>query len=363
MTAVRLLPALLAASIVAAGAARGAEAGDVLGVAHAGGKYALTQGDYLNEGADQVLALGARTIKLWFVNPAREYRFHTDWPACTSLVQLAESPPYRAVFAKPFKTIILVAYAMGRDGTYWRKGVTAEQARDEERQFFGLARHLQTACRGSGKTFILQHWEGDWSIRTAADPKHAPAQQAIDGMVAWLNARQAGVSAARAADPGGDVRVYHAPEVNLVVSSMREGRPNVVNRVLPRTRPDLVSYSSWDALSDPALLRRALDYIAEQAPDSEAFGAKNVYVGEFGAPENAGPADRQQAKIRGAFETALAWGCPYAVFWQVYCNEPLREPVRKNEDCRGFWLVRPDGTRAWAWDYFRGAMGLAPAAR
>jgi hypothetical protein len=38
------------------------------------------------------------------------------------------------------------------------------------------------------------------------------------------------------------------------------------------------------------------------------------------------------------------------VYWQLYCNESRREPVRNNDDVRGFWLLRPDGSRSAMWD-------------
>jgi hypothetical protein len=61
-------------------------------------------------------------------------------------------------------------------------------------------------------------------------------------------------------------------------------------------------------------------------------------------------------------ETALDWGCFYIVYWQLYCNE-LEDrkqllPVHSNDAVRGFWLIRPDGSKAWAWEYFYGLLSL-----
>ena len=39
---------------------------DVVGVTHVAGRYHLTDKDFLSEGADQILALGSRVIKVWF---------------------------------------------------------------------------------------------------------------------------------------------------------------------------------------------------------------------------------------------------------------------------------------------------------
>jgi hypothetical protein len=38
---------------------------DIVGVTHVDGKYHLTDKDFLNEGAEQILTLGSRVIKVW----------------------------------------------------------------------------------------------------------------------------------------------------------------------------------------------------------------------------------------------------------------------------------------------------------
>lgn len=333
---------------------------DVVGVTHVDGKYYLTDKDFLNEGADEILALGSRVIKVWFHNPQHSYAFNSQWPRTSNLVERAQSPYFRQLFDKSFTTYILMCFSTGHDAGYWRKGLTREQKQDEQRQFYELAKYLLTAYKGTGKTFVLQHWEGDWLIRGNYDRNVDPKPEAISGMIDWLNARQAGVNQAREEVGTQRVRVYHAAEVNRVVASMKEGRPGVVNTVLPRTKLDLVSYSAWDAATahfeDPEVFRDALDFIAAHTPDSPDFGDKNVYVGEFGMPENRYSAEQIQKAIPAAVQTALDWGCPYIVYWQLYCNE-LQDPnetspVKSNDAVRGFWLIRPDGSKAWTWDYF-----------
>jgi hypothetical protein len=95
-------------------------------------------------------------------------------------------------------------------------------------------------------------------------------------------------------------------------------------------------------------------------PDSFDFGNRNVYIGEFGMPENKFTGEQIQKAIPKVVTTALDWGCPYVIYWQLYCNE-LREskelpPVRSNNAVRGFWLIRPDSSRAWTWEYFHGLL-------
>jgi hypothetical protein len=340
---------------------------DIVGVTHVAGKCHLTDRDFLNEGADQILALGSRVIKVWFWAGIRgrvpeSYPYNSQWPKVASLVAGAQTPYFKDLFSKPFTTYILVTASLGRDEAYWRKGITDEQKKDEQRQFYELAKYLLTQYRGTGKTFVLQHWEGDWLVRGNYKGDQEPSPAALANMVKWLNARQAGVDQARREVRSRDVHVYHAAEVNRVVQSMRTGFPNMVNKVLPHAPVDLVSYSAWDSAtahySDPNVLREALDFISANAPDSADFGNRNVYLGEFGMPENVYSLDKVQKAIPNAVRTALDWGCPYIVYWQLYCNE-LKDPnavvpVQSNDAVRGFWLIRPDGTKAWTWDYFHG---------
>jgi hypothetical protein len=392
----RFLVLTLVLSLAQIGSTQGQTARDVrdiVGVTHVAGLYHLTDKDFLNEGADQILALGSRVIKVWFWAGQKgrvpdSYPYNSQWPKVTSLVEGAQTPYFQDLFNKPFTTYILVTASLGRDEAYWRKGITEEQKKDEQRQFYELAKYLLTQYRGTGKTFVLQHWEGDWLVRGNYKGEEEPASAALANMVEWLNARQAGVNQARQevrqgpptqsvalGTPQQGVRVYHATEVNRVVQSMRGGFANMVNKVLPYTRLDLISYSAWDSAtshySDPKVLRDALDFIAANAPDSADFGNRNVYLGEFGMPENVYSLDKVQTAIPNAVRTALDWGCPYVVYWQLYCNElkdPNAEgpqtrkdgvwgpvpPVRSNDAVRGFWLIRPDGTKAWTWDYFHG---------
>lgn len=346
---------------------------DVLGVTHVVGRYALTEKDFLNEGADQVLALGSRVIKLWFYPgqgepPQKMYPFHSDWPVVTDLVSCAKTPYFQAVFAKPFTTYILTTARPDRPQGYWRDGMTAADEAAETQAFSELTKHFLTTYRGTGKTFILQHWEGDWLVRGHTDSKQDPTPKDLANMVRWLNARQAGVIQAREQVGEHGVKVYHAAEVNRVHDAMVAGRPTVINRVIPQTRVDLVSYSAYDTSNDhrdnPQVFRAALDFIAQHAPGGKA----SVYVGEFGSPENESPPAVVEKTITDTVQTALDWGCRYVVYWELYCNErkdpATPVPVKRNDQMRGFWLIRPDGSKSWAWDYFYGILrSKQPAAR
>ncbi len=336
---------------------------DVLGSTHAAGKYNFTTENFLNEGADQLLELGTRVIKVWFdPNATPLYPFNSDWGAPPeNLADLAKHPFYQELFAKRFSTFILVLSRRVPVNDFL-DGMTDEEVEVEREQTYGLARYLLTTYAGTGKTFVLQNWEGDHLLRRSLTAEEQPDRVRVRGMAAWLNARQAGVNQARRDVPAQGVTVAHAVEVNLLTQAMA-GKVTATNDVVPLTRADLYSYSSWDVEFDPARLVRALDYLAAKAPDSALYGSRNVYLGEFGAAKDHVANERDRAEvIRELTDVALGWGARWVVYWQLYCNEPARVYQTErpaNQDMRGFWLIRPDGLKSRMYNQFSDQLGMA----
>src|SRR3954451_17432187 len=69
--------------------------------------------------------------------------------------------------------------------------------------------------------------------------------------------------------------------------------------------------------------------------------------------KNAGASEGQRfERVRQLMEAALGWGVRYAIYWEVFCNEAVQTYTGRpdNQDLQGFWLVRPDGEKAPAWD-------------
>jgi hypothetical protein len=333
----------------------------ILGVTHVAGTYHFTDRDYLNEGADRILELGSRTIKLWFTTLQTSYPFNTDWPAVADMVEIAQTPPFVEVFDKPFDTYVLEAFSVGLDHGYWREQPTPDQFTEDERQFYELTCHLLTTYAGTGKTFVLQNWEGDWSIRGHFDIEIQPPPQAVRGMIDWLNARQRGVDRAREEIGENGVRIIHAAEVNHVQPSPPPDRRNVIDTVIPHTNVDMVAYSCWHAQHDAEFLRAALIHIDRLTPAKKGVAGRRVYIGEFGEPETSSGLDRVKQTLPRVVDVGMEFGCPYIIYWQLYCNEPIRQPVTANDDTRGFWLVKPDGSEAWAWRFLAGRIaGVSP---
>jgi hypothetical protein len=322
-----------------------------LGVAHIGGLYSFSETDYLNEGAATARSIGARCIKVSLSldtdNPSPKlYAFHSQWPSVSTLDALADTPYYRALFARDFDTFILTAFRPGRPAGYWREGFSAEDEQAEEECFASLTRYLLRTYAQAHKTFILQNWEGDWALRGRFDPAVEPTAAATAAMIRWLAARQRGVARARAEFPSAAARVFHACEVNLVRQAMERGAPSVTVDVLPNVPVDLASYSAWDTKDSPARFGEALAFIAAHKRRTEPFGEHGVYVGEFGVPESEATPGEVLKRTTELLKVAQRFGCPYAVYWQLFCNEPITKPPKGNADYKGFWLVRPDGTRS-----------------
>jgi hypothetical protein len=328
-----------------------------IGGAHAAGKYNFSPTmDYLNEGAHALCDMGTTLIKVFF--RAEHYPFNSDWPAVSSLVEYAQTSYFRSLFDLPFDTYVIVSFAPGRPDHYYVNGMSSEQYAAERDDFAELARYLAETYEGTGKTFVLQNWEGDNSLGlTWSGDDPVISKTTSDGMIDWLNARQDGVEQGRAAAGATGVRVLHAFEVNFVEKG--QDRPfSCTNDIVPYTHCDLYSYSAYETMltGDPARLRGALEYLAEKAPDSGPFGSANIAVSEYGVPENEPAYAGQQLSLCSqTITTALDFGARYVIYWQIYCNEltPSAQPPIENNDVRGFWLIRPDGSRCLVYDQIR----------
>ncbi|MHB0998086.1 MAG: hypothetical protein ACYC27_02480 [Armatimonadota bacterium] len=328
---------------------------DIIGVTHCAGRYNHTDDDFLNEGADILLDMGVRVIKLWFTsNPQKAYSYNSQWPKVSTLIEEAETPYFQKLFDKPFSTIMLVTYPPDEDWNALSKGLSATDKSEVQRRIYEFTKYLLTRYKDSGKTFVLQNWESDWAL---TDPQFSkePDPIVIQSLIDWLNARQAGVDQARKEIGIHGVRVVHAAEVNLVKRAMN-GKTTATNNVLPHTRCDLYSYSAWDTVTDPAEFKLALDYLALKAPDSKLYGNRNIYIGEVGAAENGvGGGKKQLEYVKPVIETAIEWGSQYVIYWQLYCDGQLNKADGRpsNADCSGLWLIRPDGTKSPVWYYLQ----------
>jgi hypothetical protein len=97
-------------------------------------------------------------------------------------------------------------------------------------------------------------------------------------------------------------------------------------------------------------------------PTSYMKGKKVVFLGEIGIPEQRYEGLTEKGPVVKRWDAYIgvcaALKIPYLIQWELYCNEPKNEElrklneVRKTEEMRGFWLIRPDGTKSFAQQYF-----------
>ena len=339
---------------------------EIIGSSHVIPRYYFGEEDCLNQGGDMLLDMGSKVIKIWYYNggetPDIMYPWNSNWSTgATSLLDGLDDTHYTELFDKPFKTFVLnvASFVVSWNPYYWKDNITQTQIDKEEAEFYEFTKALLEKYKGTGKIFVLQHHEGDWHTRGHTDADVDALPGVHERMVKWLNARQRGVTKAREEVGANDVFVYHAAEINVVVKSMLDDKPNMVNEVLPYTNLDLVSYSCYDACLNPAtrLLEDGVQFIKDNMPDSDVFGNDNVYIGEYGVPENSYNPMQIEAVMKNTVKVGLDANCPYIIYWQLYDNElvdpssPL--PVSSNSAVRGFWLIRPDGTKSWHYDYLK----------
>ncbi|MBX3270761.1 MAG: hypothetical protein KF729_10890 [Sandaracinaceae bacterium] len=344
-----------------------------IGVTHWDARYHFTDRPILEEGADRIWDLGARVIKLELEvggKYQREYPFNHEWREHESVRDLVADPYYVAAIHRPWRWVnFQIGVSQRAVPVEWCDGMTQEEVAAEREAFYALTRHLLEAYRESGITFLLDHWEGDNALHeNPCYPQGGGGADwtVRDGMVRWLGARQAGIVAARAEVGEHGVRVLGGAECNSTPD--HEWPPGTGSRcghdVLPYIDPppDLCGLSAYrDERSTD--MGAALAWLRERCNARRAtpspLGDQNVYVAELGAPAREVGDARQLAITRAQTESALAHGAALVIYWQLFSNECVagcpNDPVR-DEDVRGFWLVRPEprergGTPTPTWDW------------
>jgi hypothetical protein len=329
----------------------------------------------LVEGAQKISQLGSDSIFVyltpWFQSqyPDKSAR---NWPAATptSVAQLAQTGPYDQVFHLPFKTIVLSVYTFANKDYLPGFANSPQMQSAEENEFYELTKYLYSRFSGTGKTFILKNWEGDWVAlggQGSSTAGNIPENNAQD-MIAWLKARQAGVTKARNEANDSSMQVLNGVEVNRVLDYAQQGLTRVINAVVPQVNADMVTYSSYDSTAignDAASMQKAfnqaLQTIEKLAPDPLGLGNRRILISEYGLYENqlvGGTSWRSQAILSTASQAGL-----YGAFlWNLYDNECVQpngqgaqvdastgNPARPGDgNCRGLWMVRPDGSTSAA---------------
>jgi len=325
----------------------------VIGTQTFGPRYQFTKQTRLVETAEAIRALGSTVIKFGMgrgyggYDPGHFRYTPKEDPAVHSLVELArDEPSCRHVFDMPFANFVIWMHTFSHqswDDLYAGFPKTAQEK--EYREVYDFTAYLLKTYSGSGKTFYLGHWEGDGILRGSVsktnDVRVTPA--AVQGMINWLTVRQSAVDDAKRDTPHQNVQVWHYTEVNHVVIARDEGRPAVVNKVLPYVPVDFVSYSAYDTSNFPRPdnIKSALDYIESKLTPKPGIVGKRVFIGEYSYEILNQHTPQQQNELSCiVMRTGLEWGCPFVLYWEIYNNEVSPDGAQ-----RGAWMIDDKGVK------------------
>jgi len=340
-----------------------------VGTQSIGVRYQFSEESALVESAHQILELGSDTLKI-ALTPKYEddYLLEID-PEIRSINDLVrKEPDYFRVMDMPFRNVMLWIYPFTDSKSAFATGEISDvEAEAVYNEIYEFTTTLLERYSGSGKSFFLGNWEGDWHLLLENyDYNLDPEPEAIAGAIKWFNLREKAIADARRDTAHHDVEVYYYIELNHVGKSMDDDRPSIVNKVLPYIQTDYVSWSSYDVTKPAALLGgeagrarviKALDYIEAHLPESDIPG-KRVMIGEYGF-ELVSFRDREsQSKYTASImKWALEWGCPFILYWELYCNEI--EP--STGEHRGYWLIDDHGDKQPIWFFHRDFLTRANA--
>ncbi len=346
----------------------GRDSRDVLGIVHAGGQYNFTAQPYLTEGANIIRNdIGSRVIKLFLGSDiADQYSFNENWGAYESLAELVQEDEIEDVFNMDFSTIVLVTYEMQRLQWNIRTSVSSSELARVEKEFYDLTKELITSYNGTGKTFVLQNWEGDNELKEALEKiadNSEHERTVINNYIAYNNARQAGISSARselfATGNYAKITVYGALEINYI-SYAGATEKKLVDYVVPYSDADLFSFSDWSTVN--SALAADLDYFLKQInknanrQGANAATMNNIYLGEYGRKEHIVSEEEQFSYALTTAKIAVNKGVRFVCYWTLMCNERSDASNARpaNKDMEGFWLIKPDGDFTKTFWFFKG---------
>ena len=339
----------------------------IIGTQTVGAKYKFTNETNLVETAKAIREMGSNLLK--FSMGPRYWWENYDIPqnqSIKSLTDLANEKSMKQVLAMPFKYYQIWTYEFSQ---YTPE--PAGQKKDENqiqfinglsdydsircyREVYDFAAHLLKTYSGTGKVFLLGNWEGDWHLRWDYDRNKPANPKTIEGMTRWFRVRQKAIDDAKRNVPHKNLEMYYYVEVNLSDLALK-GESCLINSILPNINPDYVSFSSYTATNPPKneaemdkTLTEHLNYIESKMKPKPEIKGKRLFIGEYGWPELGfysnepafRPASEVDKRAKWVIKTALKWGCPYILWWEMYNNE-----LSKDGKNRGFWLINDKGEK------------------
>ena len=258
-----------------------------------------------------------------------------------SLDEVIQAPLYRQMLGMPFR--VMLFWAHGAEGKYLQNKVMSAQDKNSlYQEFYKLTKYLLTQYNGTGKTFLIGNWEGDWlaggyKIGHNADIPEEKLRNFRD----WLDVRTRAIDDAKASTPHQNVGVYSYLEFNSVKSARTKNFKRLVNSVLPFSRVDFVSLSSYEyqgfhSWPEPKteanlkdIVTENLDYVESMLPPRDVPG-KRVFIGEIGytweeiaKKQNITLDQAKSEQARVALIQAkvnMEWGTPLWLWWATFSS-------------------------------------------
>ena len=282
--------------------------------------YQFTDADPISEVADQILAWGSNMIKF----------------SAGSNAGLID----RVLEGRDFDYV----FVWYRSNGHFHDGYSEAEARADYDAFYSTTQKLLQTYNETGKQFFLGHWEGDWYYLDGYDKTREKVDDtATEGMIAWMNNRQKAVDDAKRDTPHSNVYVWNYMELNRPVDAMKKGYDRVVNRVLPFTNVDYVSYSAYDSKDETTrTIKRVIAYINQNLPEKSGVPEPRVFIGEVAEPASQfdfNDSRHCNANLR-ILTKYLQCGVRFVLYWEMYCNETLPDGRPS-----GFWLIDSEGNK------------------
>lgn len=246
--------------------------------------------------ARATLRQGAGMIKFRVSNRYfRDDRF-SSIAGINSLVKLArDHPEVKSVLDLPVTDILL--WMSSFSVPKWQDRIDADGLQPAAQQsiyneVYEFVVYLLETYSGTGKSFYLGNWEGDWMLTGTGSiaPENLPPAR-IQAMIDWANIRQKAIDDAKAATPHAEVKVWFYLEMNKA-DWAREGKACVLNSVIPAMpKIDFISISAYSMHKEgngrPARTARVhsdLDLIQAQldAKPNPSIQGSRLIVGEYG---------------------------------------------------------------------------------
>ena len=346
----------------------------VHGAAHIAGNYHINTpatGSFLLDGFELIKGLGFDAVKVQmsYNFATSDYDLETWSGAAATLTEMAQLSEMSTLFGDATCKHYIIntfGFVARDDGDPWKYGISSAPTMltSEYTEIYNFAVHLMTTYAGTGKTFVLKNWEGDWALQgdAATYGFNNIDEQRCELMAEFYRTRYRAIEDARRATAHSGVSVLSAFECNRVVDALYDRNiPRAVNKVLPRLRGaiDLVSYSAYDSIFDLSLgysnawranqatLISSLqtNLAASISRLQDAAGAPCM-IGEWGIPETDLPGGYDAASIiQAVYDVVNTAACPYHIYWQVFNNEDAGNG-------RGYYLYKLDGTKSGAGNKF-----------